>query len=101
MLSRTQLARLGVTRHRIRSEIRAGRRRLIGPRVVAMHRGPLADTPRRWIAVLHGGPRAALAAWTAAEVAGLRGFERTEVHIVVARGRFVPRLPAPACPGPG
>lgn len=92
VLSRVQLAEHGVTRHRIRNEIRAGRWRLIGSRVLVLHRGPLADVQRRWVAVLHGGTHAALAAWTAAEVAGLRGFERPEMHIVVPRGTLVPAL---------
>lgn len=92
VLSRRQLSDYGVTKDGVRSQIRARRWRLVGPRVVVLHRGPLSRAQRLWVAVLHGGRHAALAAWTAAEIAGLTGFERAAVHIVVPRGTLVPRL---------
>lgn len=91
-MSRRQLATYGVSRHRICSEVRARRWRLVGSRVVVLNRGRLDDDQRRWIGVLHAGDSAALVAWTAAQVAGLTGFETPGVHIVVPRGTLVPRL---------
>lgn len=93
VLARGQLARLGVTRHRIRSELRARRWRLVGPRVVVLHRGPLTREQRWWIAVLHAGPGSALAGLSAAAAGGLTGWDRPEVHVVVPKGRRVPPLP--------
>jgi hypothetical protein len=92
VLSRRQLADLGVTRHQIRDAVRARRWRLLG-QVVVVHRGPLVGDARVWTAVLHLGPGAALAAWTAAEAAGLSGFSREAVHVIVPRGHRIRALP--------
>lgn len=93
VVSRRHLTELGISRHRISSQVRARRRRLVGRRVVVLHRGPLPMAARQWVAALHGGDRAALAAWTAAQIAGLTGFETHSVHLVVPRGTLVPHLP--------
>jgi hypothetical protein len=92
VLSRRQLADLGVTRHQIRDAVRARKWRLLG-QVVVVHRGQLGPAARQWAAVLHLGPGAALAAWTAAEAGGLRGFPREAVHVIVPRGHRIRSLP--------
>lgn len=56
------------------------------PGVLVLHRGPLPVESRRWLAVFCAGPDAALCAWTALELRGLRGWERPAVHVVVRRG---------------
>jgi very-short-patch-repair endonuclease len=92
VLSRAQLRDLAITRHRVHSEVRARRWRIVGQTVV-LHRGPLTRRQRLWIAVLHLGPDAALCAWTALECAGLRSAQRSEIHVVVRRGHRIRTLP--------
>lgn len=92
VLGRDQLAGLGITRHRVRAEVRARRWRLVG-RAVVLHRGPLNGDARRWAAVLHAGSGAMLCAWSAAELYGLTGYERDTVHVVVRHGSRVRSLP--------
>jgi hypothetical protein len=92
VVSRTQLRELGVSRFQVRDAVRARRWRLLG-QVVVTHRGPLPTVARWWVAVLHLGPGALLAAWTAAEAAGLAGFTVEAVHVVVARGHRIRALP--------
>ena len=48
---------------------------------------------RWWVAVIHAGKRSALAAGSAAECAGLKGWESEIVHVVVPRGTRVHALP--------
>jgi hypothetical protein len=81
--SRTQLADLGIDRHRVRAQVRAARWRTAGPHVVRTTTGPPTDVQRRWIAVLHSGPRSLLAGLTAAESYGLRGWPSRELHVLV------------------
>ncbi|HEY5335123.1 MAG TPA: hypothetical protein VIJ71_03770 [Mycobacteriales bacterium] len=81
--SRTQLADLGVDRHAVRAQVRAGRWRTAGPHVVRTTTGTPTDEQRRWIAVLHCGPRSVLAGLTAAESYGLRSWPSHELHVLV------------------
>lgn len=83
IVSRTQLAQLGVDRHHVRSHIRASRWRPAGPHVVRATTGAPTDEQRWWIAVLHSGPRSLLAGLTAAESYGLHGWPSREVHVLV------------------
>ena len=92
VVSRSQLRTVGITRHRVRSEVRARRWTLLGPRVVVLHTGPLTRRQWWWVATLHAGPRAALHGHTAAEAAGLAGWERRPVHVLVPRGTHVPPM---------
>lgn len=84
--TRAQLALVGVSPHDVARHELARRWATIGPLVVVMHRGPLTDGARRTAALLHCGPGAAWCAWTALEVAGLRGWERETTHVIVGRG---------------
>ena len=93
MVSRAQLRKMGMSRHRVRTEVRAGRWTLIGSRVVVLHTGPRSRTQQWWVAVLHAGRHAALHGYTAAEAAGLRGWEHRPVHVLVPKGVRVPALP--------
>ena len=51
-----------------------------------LHNGPLSRRQRWRIALVHGGPRALLTAFTAAEAFGLRGWERDTVHVLAPSG---------------
>ncbi|MGH3384628.1 MAG: hypothetical protein ACRDO1_08645 [Nocardioidaceae bacterium] len=86
VVSRAQLDVLGVTRWRIRDEVRARRWRLVGRQCVVLHRGPLTREAKEWVAVLEHGQGAALAAHTAAARYGMTGFDSELVQIVVHRG---------------
>ncbi|HZC26258.1 MAG TPA: hypothetical protein VE287_04500, partial [Actinopolymorphaceae bacterium] len=92
VVSRSQLARCGTGRQAIRKQIIAGRWRPAGPRVVVLHTGQLTRTQQWWIAVLHAGQSACLAGHTAAEAAGLTGWEREPTHVLVPKGARVPCL---------
>ena len=109
VVSRAQLAGLGVDRHMI-ARREAGRVwRPLGPRAVVLHRGVLTREQRWWVGVLHGDlreftgierspeqPVVALTGLSAAEAGGLAGFETRVVHIAVEHGREVEDLDDPA-----
>lgn len=84
VLSRAQLAEIGVPRWQIRSNVRAGRWRPHGRHCVAVHSGELTGSARWWHAVFETGGGAALGGVTALEYAGLRGFEGS-LHVVVPK----------------
>lgn len=94
VLARPQLHALGVSRSRVRNEVRARRWRLAGRHAVILHRGPPSFLQRAWVAMLNAGPRSALCGLTAAGLDGLVGFPSDEIHVLVPRG-------ADARPGPG
>ena len=83
MLSRRQLAELGVGRNRVRNQIEAGRWVAVSPMVVSTTTGPLSRDQLRWLGVLHAGPRALLGDLSAAEVHGLERWHRDEVTVLV------------------
>lgn len=83
VVSRAQLAELGIDRHGVRAQIRANRWRTAGPHVVRTTTGVPTDEQRWWIAVLHSGPRSLLAGLSAAESYGLQGWQAREVHVLV------------------
>jgi hypothetical protein len=106
VVSRAQLADLGVDRHLVARRERARVWQTLGPRTVVLHRGVLTREQRWWVGITHGdlrpiplGRRAPLVALTglsAAEAGGLTGFETPVVHITVAHGREVDDLNHPA-----
>lgn len=85
----------GVSRRQLATEVGAGRWRRSGLAVVT-HNGPLSRDQSWAVGLVHAGPRAMLTAFTAAEVLGVRGWERDEVHVLAARGSRMRR----ACPVP-
>ncbi|WP_311836121.1 hypothetical protein [Cellulomonas fimi] len=90
MCTRDQLHSLGVSRHHVRNQVAARRWRLVCPDVVALHRGPLDRIAAMWAAALACPPGGVLGAWTALELAGLDGWYRQELHVVIARGQRPP-----------
>lgn len=82
VVSRAQLAALGITRHDIRYEVEGGRWRCHGRQTVAVHTGPLTSLSRRWSAIFETGRTiAALDGVTALQHAGLRGYVDDEIHL--------------------
>jgi hypothetical protein len=109
VVSRAQLAALGVDRHMVSRREASRVWRPVGPRAVVLHRGVLTREQRWWVGVLHGDlreftgsnrppelPVVALAGPSAAEAGGLAGFETRAVHIAVQHGREVEDLDDPA-----
>lgn len=86
---RSQLTRLGLSPHAIDAQLDARRWRALSPLVVVMHNGPLRQIEQWSAGVLAAEGPAALAGRTAAQAAGLSGWEVAPVHIVVARGAKV------------
>ncbi len=78
----------GVRRGQRATELRAGRWQRCGLAIVA-HNGPLSPDQRRRVALVHAGPQSLLTAFTAAEVLGLTGWERSEVHVLAPIGTRV------------
>lgn len=85
----------GCTPARIRAQLDAQRWRRWG-HAIALHNGPLTRQQQWYVARAHGGPRALLTGFTAAEAYGLRGWERDEVDVLQLLGS----TGAAACPVP-
>jgi hypothetical protein len=101
VVSRRQLMALGVEDRVVTRRDLAGLWRVVGPQVVAVHRGDLGRDARWWTAVLHASevhsadaPTAALCGLTAVEAGGVVGFETRDVHVVIEPGREVDDLHA-------
>lgn len=92
VVSRAQLADLGVTRHHVRRQVDAQRWQTIGPRVVALMTGALDAEQQLWVAVAHCGGSSPLAGLTSLEVHGLRGWEPEMRHALVPHSTRVPPL---------
>lgn len=93
VVSRAQLRRLGISRDAERAQLAGGRWASAAPLAVVLHNGPLTQRQRQWVAVLNGGPGAALAARTALAIDGLSGWEREVIEILVPRGAGVVSSP--------
>lgn len=92
VMSRSQLAGLGVTRHHIRRQLDAQRWQAIGSRVVVLMTGALDPEQQLWVAVAHGGMRAPLAGLTSLAVHGFHGWEDPRRHLLVPHSGRVPPL---------
>lgn len=88
--SRRSLRGLGFDAGAVRRQVEARRWRLAGAAVVP-HLGPLTRADRIRIALINAGPRSALTSFTALELAGLKGWSREPVHVLVPMGTK-PRL---------
>jgi hypothetical protein len=83
LLSRRQLNELGLDRFFVRNQVRAGRWIDLTAMVIATFTGDLPRLAVMWLGVLHAGDTAVIGGLTAAEVQGLRGWERAEVTVLV------------------
>jgi hypothetical protein len=86
VVHRAQLIGAGVSRHRIRGQLQAGRWQQVGRAAIVLHTGPLTERQQWWSALFDSGPRAVLAGLTAAHAGGLEGFRRRPFHILVPDG---------------
>jgi hypothetical protein len=83
VLTRRQLQSADFSEARTRRAIAAKRWRAFGRNVVVLQNAPLTAEQRLWVAVLLPEKPAALAGLSGAAVAGLRGFEPEQVHVLV------------------
>ena len=83
LLSRRQLNELGLDRFFVRNQVDAGRWVEVTAMVVATFTGQLPRLACMWMGVLHAGDTAVIGGLTAAEVLGLRHWEREEVTVLV------------------
>lgn len=93
VVTRAQLAGVGITARHVASQLAARRWRAVTSDVVVLHTGPLPREAELWVAVLDAGPLVALGSWTGLAKHGLRGWDRPGAHIVVPRGAKTRRLP--------
>lgn len=87
-----RLQRDGWSPDSIRAQLDARRWRRTG-RAIVLHNGGLSRAERCAVALRQGGSRAVLAAFTAAELHGLTGWEREPVHLLVPAGTRVRQIP--------
>lgn len=87
VLSWPQLRQHGITRRHVHTRVKAGAWQQIGRYVVVLHNGPLSDRQKLWVALLHGGPHAALGGLTAARADGLKMIEPETDIVLVPHGR--------------
>jgi hypothetical protein len=83
MVARRQLSALGLDWDRVRNQIDARRWVMHTPRVIGTTTGALTWQQRCWLAVLHAGPRSMLGGLSAGEIAGLSGWHRDPVTVLV------------------
>lgn len=83
LLTRAQLAGLGVDRWAVRHRLATDRWVAHTPTVIGTTTGELNREQLMWIGVLHGGARAVVGGLTAAEVGGLRNWHRDDVTVLV------------------
>jgi very-short-patch-repair endonuclease len=91
IVARTQLYALGVTRGRVRANVRARRWRRVGSQSISLTTGPLTRSAQEWAAVFEAGPRAFLDGASALVASGLRGFTEPVIRVSVPRGARVRR----------
>jgi hypothetical protein len=88
VVAAADLRRSGWSEDAVRAQLAAGRWQRCG-RAVVLHGGPLTPEDRREIALVNCGDRAVLTAFTAAELHGLRGWERPTIHVLLPAGTRV------------
>ena len=83
LVARRQLLALGRDRFHLRNQVAARRWVERSPRVVSTFTGELTTEQRRWLGVLHAGPRSMLGGLTAADHLGLRRWAQDAVTVLV------------------
>ncbi len=83
LVSRRQLLAHEHDRFHVRNQVAARRWVERTPRVVSTFTGGLSTEQRRWLGVLHAGPRSMVGGLSAAEHLGLRRWERDDVTVLV------------------
>lgn len=82
VFSRAQGRDLGIDRWTIAHEVDCGRWQLVGREAVALHTLALTGRARWWAALFNGGANCALDGVSSLQVAGLRRFDESLVHLI-------------------
>jgi hypothetical protein len=88
--SGSELLVAGVTRSQLAANIAADRWQRCG-RAIVLHSGPLARDERWRAALVNCGPQSVLTAFTAAEFAGLKDWQREQIHVLDSPGARSPK----------
>jgi hypothetical protein len=91
-VSREQLRLHGVDRHHVRTQLKARRWQQVSHTVLATTTGPLSHEQQLWVGVLQADRPAALAGVTALGLAGLQGWHRPYVTVLVPKSEDPVRL---------
>lgn len=83
LISWAQLRALGVSRSFVRSQLHARRWQQVTRRAFCTTTGPLSPGQQLWLGVLHPGGDALIGGLTALKIAGLRGWDREKVSVLV------------------
>ncbi len=94
VVSRDQLAEMGITGAEVAANIAARRWQPVGRESVCVHTGPLREESQWWAAVFEGGPRAFLDGESALVAAGLEHYRPRAIRVSVPRGARIRHLPA-------
>lgn len=86
LVTRAQLAMLGVDRWAVRHRVRTDRWVEHTPTVIGTTTGALGREQLMWLGVLHGGGDSMVGELSAAEVQGLRNWHRDHVTILIPHG---------------
>ena len=87
-----QLRADGVTADQTSRQVAAARWQVFG-NAVLLHNTEPTRRQAELIALINCGPRAVLTSFTTAERAGLRGWERPEIHVLAPAGTARPQIP--------
>lgn len=91
LVTRSQLAMSGASQAHVRAQLKARRWAPVSATVIATFTGEMLPEQRVWAAVLHAGGGALVGGLTAAALAGLRGWDRPEISVLVPYAEDVPR----------
>lgn len=89
--SRSELARAGIGHSVVAAHLRARRWRRFGTAII-LHNGPMTRAQRERAMLVNCGPRSVLTSFTAIAASGLRGWERSEIHVLAPAGTRRPAL---------
>ena len=90
LITRAQLHRAGVSARAIAWRIRTERWQPASPTVISVTTGEISREQRRWLGVLHAGRGSLVGGVAAAELAGLAGWHRDIVTVLVPYAARVP-----------
>lgn len=85
LLTRAQLAAVGVDRWAIAHRVRTGRWLRLTPTVIGTTTGELSRAQLKWLGVLHAGSESLIGDLTAAEHLGLRNWSREEITVLITK----------------
>lgn len=92
VIARSQLTELGFDRHYVRTQLRARRWQPLSATVLSTTTGPVSQEQRLWCALLHADRPAIVGGLTALRLAGLSGWDREELTVVVPKSDDPVRL---------